>query len=198
MEAAFGSNAAQYGVLFFLGDEFYLKAGIELPDEDFYEGYAQIENGVGMITSMRTEFGYAIEDIQDEHATVTRERRISCATGYAAYDCIKSMADEAMASAPELKVNVYRIKNNFFGESITVAGLLTGKDVLEQLREASEKGELGETLLLPKVMLKADEDIFLDDMTPNELSEALGVKIEFVGNDGAELLNTLIGRCENP
>ena len=91
-----------------------------------------------------------------------------------------------------------RIKNNFFGESITVAGLLTGKDVLEQLREASEKGELGETLLLPKVMLKADEDIFLDDMTPNELSEALGVKIEFVGNDGAELLNTLIGRCENP
>ena len=184
--------------LFFLGDEFYLKAGIELPDEDFYEGYAQIENGVGMITSMRTEFGYAIEDIQDEHATVTRERRISCATGYAAYDCIKSMADEAMASAPELKVNVYRIKNNFFGESITVAGLLTGKDVLEQLREASEKGELGETLLLPKVMLKADEDIFLDDMTPNELSEALGVKIEFVGNDGAELLNTLIGRCENP
>lgn len=175
--------------LFFLGDEFYLKAGAELPDEEFYEGYAQIENGVGMITSMRTEFEYAIEDMENE-LSLTRERVISCATGYAAYDFIKELTDKAMSCTPELKVNVYKIKNNFFGESITVAGLLTGQDVLEQLKEA----ELGEKLLLPKVMLKADEELFLDDMTPKELSEALGVEIEFVGSDGAELLCALTGK----
>lgn len=191
----FGDECVQrYGSrIFFLGDEFYLKAGMELPDEEFYEGYAQIENGVGMITSMRTEFDYAIEDMENE-LSLTRERVISCATGYAAYDFIKEMAGKAISNAPELKVNVYRIRNDFFGESITVAGLLTGKDVLEQLKEASEKGELGEKLLLPKVMLKADEELFLDDMTPKELSEALGVEVEFVGSDGAELLCALLGK----
>lgn len=180
--------------IFFLGDEFYIKGEAELPDEAFYEGYAQIENGVGMITSMRTEFGYAIEDCDDLSSAVNGERVVSCATGYAAYDYIKEMADKAMASVSGLKVNVYRIKNNFFGENITVAGLLTGKDLLEQLGPISENGGLGEKLLLPKVMLRADGEVFLDDMTPKELSEALGVDIEFTESDGAEFLDALIGK----
>ncbi len=180
--------------IFFLGDEFYIKGGAKLPDDDFYEGYAQIENGVGMITSMRTEFDYAIEDREESDVALTKERVISCATGYAAYEYIKEMADKAMSAVPGLKINVYKIRNDFFGENITVVGLLTGKDLLEQLKPVAEKGELGEKLLLSKVMLRADGDLFLDDMTPKELSEALGVDIEFTESDGAEFLNALIGK----
>lgn len=188
----FGDKCAEkYGTrLFYLGDEFYIKSGMALPAEPFYEGYPQIENGVGMITSMRTEFDFAIEDAACTEEK-TAQRTVSCATGYAAYDLMRELADKAESANKGLKVKVYRIRNDFFGESITVAGLLTGRDILEQLKNEANNGGLGEKLLLPKVCLRAEGDLFLDGMTPKELSEALKVEIEFVSNDGYELLSAM-------
>ena len=186
---AFGDKCVEkYGTrLFYLGDEFYIKSGRALPNEEFYEGYPQIENGVGMVTSLRTEFDCAIEDEPKNNDV----RTVSCATGYAAYDVIRGLADKTEKENPGLKINVYKIRNDFFGESITVAGLLTGKDILAQLQSEAVAGRLGDKLLLPKVCLRAEGDLFLDGMTPAELSDALGVKIEFVPNDGYELLAAL-------
>ena len=186
---AFGDKCVEkYGTrLFYLGDEFYIKSGRALPNEEFYEGYPQIENGVGMVTSLRTEFDCAIEDEPKNNDV----RTVSCATGYAAYDVIRGLADKTEKENPGLKINVYKIRNDFFGESITVAGLLTGKDILAQLQSEAGAGRLGDKLLLPKVCLRAEGDLFLDGMTPEELSDALGVKIEFVPNDGYELLAAL-------
>ena len=173
--------------IFFPADELYIKGGLALPDEDFYEGYPQIENGVGMIASMKCEFEWALEDYKGSNAEVT----VSIATGYASYDFMKGLADEAMKSVPGLKVNVFRIKNDFFGENITVAGLLTGKDVTEQLSDAAKSGALGGKLLLPRVMLRSEGDLTLDGMTPEQMSEKLGVKIRFVSADGQDLLDAL-------
>ena len=177
--------------IFFPGDELYVKSGRPLPDEAFYEDFSQIENGVGMIASMKAEFDYEAE--QSEKSAVS-PRTVSCATGYAAYDFISSLAKKISETVKGLKVNVYRIKNNFFGESITVSGLLTGKDIAEQLKEHAERGELGQTLYLSRNMLRAEGDLFLDGMTPAELSDALcGVKIEFIQNDGAEFFSAISG-----
>ncbi len=175
--------------IFFCGDEFYIKSGTPLPNEEFYEGYAQIENGVGMITSLRTEFDDALEFSDTEKAA---PKTVSCATGYAAYNLIRELADKAMSKHPEIKLNVFKIKNNFFGESITVAGLLTGTDLAEQLKTHAENGDLGEKLLLPKVMLRAEGDLFLDGMTPEQLSEKLGTKIEFTEETGDSLLDAFL------
>ena len=179
--------------IFFCGDEFYLKGEVQFPKEEFYEGYPQIENGVGMITSMQTEFDWAAEDIEAEQSEKnTVKRTVSVATGYAAYDFIRELADHTEKLFDGLKVNVYKIRNDFFGENITVAGLLTGQDVLAQLKEYAEKGGLGEKLILPKVMLRAEGDLFLDGMTPKELSEGLGgIKIIFNQSEGEAFINAL-------
>ena len=190
---SFGDKCVEkYGSrIFYCGDELYIKAGISLPEESFYEGYAQIENGVGMITSMKTEFDIAAEAAEGDRS-YDGKRTVSIATGYAAYEFIKSLSEKVVELSEALTVNVYRIKNNFFGESITVAGLLTGKDIYEQLLPHAEAGELGDKLLLPRVMLRAEGDLFLDGMTPTELSEKLGVRIEFTESDGADFLNKVI------
>ncbi len=170
--------------IFFCSDEMYISCGREIPGEEYYEGYPQIENGVGMIRSMQSEFDDEM-DFLDEH-DLTVERHISIATGKAAYSFIKSLADELMRRVPTLHCEVYLITNDFFGHNITVAGLITGRDLIAQLNGKP----LGDRLLIPKVMLKADEPITLDDMTLDELKERLGVDIiptessgmEFVGN----------------
>ena len=115
---------------------------------------------------------------------------MSVATGVAAYDCVAKLAEKVSAeSGGKLKVNVYKILNNFFGESITVSGLLTGGDMLAQLKGRA----LGEELLIPQNTLKADEDIFLDDMTPAELSEGLGVPVTPSNDTGAGFIRSLLG-----
>ena len=179
--------------IFFCGDEFYLKGDVPFPDEEFYEGYPQIENGVGMITSMKTEFDWASEDIVAENVAPNNAKRtVSVATGYAAYDFIRELADRTEKLFDGLKVNVYKIRNDFFGENITVAGLLTGQDILAQLKEHAEKGELGEKLVLPKVTLRAEGDLFLDGMTPQQLSEGLGgIKIVFNQSEGQAFIDAL-------
>ncbi|MEE0968604.1 MAG: DUF512 domain-containing protein [Clostridia bacterium] len=185
----------KYGTrLFFCSDEFYLRAEREMPSEEYYEGYSQLENGVGMITSLRTE----VEDelrYFDEYLSCFRDkypngRGVSVATGVAAFDCVSSLAQKvAEKTEGLLKVRVYKVINNFFGESITVSGLLTGSDMLNSLSGE----ELYDELLIPENTLKADEDIFLDDMTPAELSRALGVKVTPSGESGEDFIKALMG-----
>ena len=174
--------------LFFPADELYIKAGLPLPDDSFYEDYAQIENGVGMITDMRTGVKLALEDTEKYPAEI-ENRRISIATGEAAYAHIKDLADMLMARFSGLDVKVYAIKNNFFGERITVSGLLTAKDIIEQL---SDK-ELGCELLIPASALRAEGDVLLDDVTPEELGEKLGVSIRAAQNDAEGFISAVLG-----
>ncbi len=174
---------------FFCADELYLKAGLPLPDENYYEGYAQIENGVGMITSLYTEFATELPFLDEYLATYSGPRTVSVCTGVAAYPTIRRMASELEAMVEGLTIYVYEIVNRFFGESVTVAGLLTGQDMAEQL----EGKPLGEQLIIPENTLRADESMFLDDMTPEELSLRLGVPVFPGKNDGAAFIRAMLG-----
>lgn len=187
----FGKNCIEkYGCrLFFPADELYIKAGLPLPDEDFYEGYSQIQNGVGMITDMRSAIEFELEDTESYKDVLTAPRSVSVATGYAAYDHIRAMCQRLESSFEGLSINVYPIRNDFFGDSITVAGLLTGKDISAQLLGK----ELGDALLFPAVCLRAEGDVFLDDMTPEELSAILGVPCSPAGSDGGEFIRAVLG-----
>ena len=174
--------------LFYPADEFYVKAGLELPDDEFYGEYSQIENGVGMLTDMKASVEYELEELS-EYSDYTPPRCVSIATGQAAYGHIKSLSDKLMQSFQGLDIKVYEIKNDFFGESITVSGLLTGKDMLAQL---SGK-QLGEALLFSSNALRADGEVFLDDLTPKELSDALGVPAIPVDSDGRAFICAVLG-----
>ena len=176
--------------LFYAADEFYLKAGREIPDADYYEDYSQIENGVGMLRSCQDEFNMAIEDVIDLLEDKDTERTLSLVTGVAAYPMIERQIDRLKCICPNLSVNIYKIVNNFFGESITVSGLLTGKDMYEQLKDKP----LGEELLIPQNCLRHGEEVFLCGMTVQELSEKLGVPVRASGNDGYELCEAVLGR----
>lgn len=188
---AFGNAClAHYGSrLFFPSDEFYLKAGRPLPDDDFYESYAQIENGVGMLTDLRTSFSYEMEHAEDYRAEFSAPRTVTIVTGYAAYGLLRELADELQAKFAGLTVHVTPIKNDFFGDEITVAGLLTGKDMIAGLRGK----ELGDALLFPASTLRAEGDIFLDDLSPDDLARELGVPAVAVGNDACELIRSVLG-----
>ena len=176
---------------FFAADEFYLKSGRPLPPTEYYEDYPQIENGVGMLRSFSDEFGMAVEDVEDMISRFSGERTVTVVTGVAAYDMLSSAADKLMALCNGLKVNVVKIINKFFGESITVAGLLTGKDICDQL----EGVELGDELLVPSAALRADDEDFLCGMTLKELSHRLGVKATPVGGDGYGFAEAVFGIC---
>ena len=176
---------------FFAADELYLKSGRPLPPAEYYEDYPQIENGVGMLRSFADEFGMASEDVEDMLAGFFGERTVTVVTGAAAFDMLSVSADKLMALCPGLKVNVIKIINKFFGESITVAGLLTGKDICDQL----EGVELGDELLVPAAALRADDEDFLCGMTLKELSHKLGVRITPVGNDGYQFAEAVFGIC---
>jgi NifB/MoaA-like Fe-S oxidoreductase len=180
----------QYGSrLFYPSDEWYLTAGLPLPEDDYYEGYPQIENGVGMLTDMRTGFDYELEEADAYRAEFKAPRTVSVVTGLAAYGHISSLASRLTEEFSGLTVHVYPIENRFFGERITVAGLLTGQDMRDQL-----KGKpLGDTLFFPSVTLRAEGDVFLDDMTPAELSEALGVPVHPLESEPSAFIRGILG-----
>ena len=178
--------------IFCCADEFYLKAGLPLPEEEYYGDYEQIENGVGMLRSLYEEFATELEWLEEYIPANGMEKRdVSLVTGRAAAPMLRALAQMLCARVPELSVTVYEIENRFFGPEITVAGLLTGKDVCEQLADKV----LGEELLFPATMLRAEGDLFLCGMTPQELSEYLKVPTRAVKNEGAALLAALLG-CE--
>ena len=171
----------------YASDEFYLLAKRQMPDADYYGEFLQLENGVGLWALLLKE---ATDAIAEEEYKLEQKRKISVVTGVAAYHLITEIVDKCKQKWDNLECKVYKIKNNFFGEKITVAGLVTAADIKEQL-----KGEnLGEELLIPAVMLRKEGDMFLDSITLNELSRDLGVKITPVDNDGYLLIDALLGK----
>ena len=175
-----------YGTrLFYPADEFYIMAERALPDEAFYESYAQLENGVGLVTLLKSEFFEALEQYEPDDI----ERSVCIATGEAAYPFIKQMAGAACQKWQNLKCTVVKVENEFFGRSITVAGLVTGTDLINKL-----KGQVDcERLLIPSVMLRSEGDLFLDSVSIDEVSKQLGIPVCAVPNDGYELLDAILG-----
>lgn len=175
----------EYGLHFIhAGDEWYILAGEEVPQEENYDGYLQLENGVGMIRLLQDEFAESYEELSgDEH-----EAELSIATGVLAYDYLAVMIEKLKEKYPNVKVHLYKIINHFFGESITVAGLITGQDLIAQLQGK----ELGKRLLLPCSMLRSGEEVFLDDVTVEEVKEALQVEVDIVKSSGQDLIEAII------
>ena len=169
----------------FPADEFYLLAGRELPDTDFYEDYPQYENGVGLMRSLYDEVVSALEDAPAD----IPPRKVTVATGTAAEDFHRMLAGMITERLPQISIEVVGIINHFFGETITVAGLVTGGDLTEQLRGR----ELGDQLLIPQVMLKADEPFFLDDIRVEDVERELGITIRSVRNDGYDYIDSILG-----
>lgn len=172
--------------LVWASDEFYLKAKREMPQAEYYENYSQIENGVGMCTNLREEFYAQMSEYEGERLP---SYHVSLATGVAAYPLIKELADEFMAAYEGYIIDVHEIKNDFFGHSITVAGLITGKDLINQLKDKA----LAETLLIPSVMLRSEGDVFLDDVSREDVERALSVKLELSDCTGAGLFYRFLG-----
>ena len=167
-------------------DEFYLLAEREIPEADYYGDFLQLENGVGLWSLLRSE---ALQALEDCDYVPQVERRVSLASGEAAYPLIKMIADKCAEKNPLLSARVFAIKNNFFGGKINVSGLVTATDIEQQLNDEN----LGEELLIPSVMLRTEGDMFLDSVTVDELSGRLGVKITPVNNDGYELVDAILG-----
>ena len=179
----------QYGLHFIhASDEWYILAGRDFPPEEVYDGYIQLENGVGMMRLLYNEF---MEALEQENSS-DRERTISLATGVLAYDMINILVQKMQEKFKNIRVHVYKIINYFFGETITVSGLLTGGDIIKQLQGK----ELGEILLLPSNVLRAGEEVFLDDVTLEEVKTALQVDINIVKSGGKDLLDAFTGTCE--
>ncbi|MBE6702428.1 MAG: DUF512 domain-containing protein [Ruminococcaceae bacterium] len=176
--------------IFCCADEFYLKGELPLPEEAYYGDYEQIENGVGMLRSLMAEFGRELTFLEDYLPPKgVNGRRVSMVTGKAAAPTMRLLADTLMRKISGITVRIFEVENKFFGPEITVAGLLTGKDVADQL---SGK-DLGDELLFPATMLRAEGDLFLCGMTPKELSEILDVPLRPVRGDGGELLAAMLG-----
>ena len=166
------------------GDEWYILAGEELPKEERYDGYLQLENGVGMLRLLEDEFDEALREAEGDN----KVREVSAATGLLAGPYIQKMADRLMAKYPNTKIHVYPIRNDFFGELITVSGLITGKDLIAQLRGR----QIGEKLLLPCNMFRSGEEVFLDDVTLADVEEALQVRADIVKSSGRDFIDAVL------
>ncbi len=196
----------KYGTHFIhASDEWYILADRDLPEEERYDGYLQLENGVGMMRLMLTEFEDALQEetsavfkmpaernpvageLNTVEDTVIGKSELSIATGHLAYPYIQQMADRMMESFPNLKIHVYPITNHFFGELITVSGLITGQDLVAQLKGK----ELGECLLLPENILRSGEDVFLDDLHVSEVENTLQVPINIVKSSGYDFVHCI-------
>lgn len=180
----------EYGLHFVhASDEWYALAGEELPEAERYDGYLQLENGVGMLRLQMEEFDEAMAQLEEEPEKYENcGGELSVATGKMAYPYLSVMAERMTARFPRLRVHVYAVANDFFGEQITVSGLLTGQDVIRQL---SDK-RLGDRLLLPQNVLRSGEDYFLDDVTVAQMEKALQVKIDIVKSSGHDFVHTVL------
>ncbi len=188
----------QYGLHFVhASDEWYLNAGRAFPEDARYDGYVQLENGVGMMRLLLDESEEALAQLRQELGAHRRSgdltRALTLATGALAYPVIKSLADRIMELLPGICIHVVCIRNEFFGETITVSGLITGQDLIRQLGERKERGEaLGDALLIPSNMLRTGEETFLDDMTRGDVETALAIKVVAVEPGGGALLEAVL------
>lgn len=168
----------------FLSDEFYLKAELPLPNGEYYEGYPQLENGVGMLTLLEEEFLEYFNTLEGDN----KKREFSVATGKLAYPLIKKLCNKICEKFTNTKIEVYEIINNFYGETITVSGLLTGVDIIEQLKGK----KLGEKLYLPPNCVRADDTVLLDDLHIEDIEKQLNIKVELSKDNGAEFIKQFI------
>ncbi len=170
--------------LFYPADEFFLQSGTPIPDCDYYENFEQIENGVGMTACFDRDFR---EVMASTFSDKTLKAKLTLVTGVLIFDFISAVCEDIRDKFPNVSITVYPITNKFFGEKITVAGLVTGGDIIEQLKGK----DLGDCLLIPGTMLK-DGKVFLDDITLAELSRVLKIKVSNAGSRAEELVNTVI------
>lgn len=169
-------------------DEFFIKANRPIPDAEYYEDFAQLDNGVGVIALQRQEFQSALEELEESDLV----RKITIATGIDARPFLQDLVCKLQKKWRNFECDVVAIENEFFGKTITVAGLVTGNDLIRQLKEK----DLGEALLLPACMLRHEQDLFLDDVSLEQVSNALNIPIVLSENNGYEFLDALIGKKE--
>ena len=175
-----------YGTHFIhAGDEWYILAEREIPEEDTYDGYLQLENGVGMLRLLKEEFEETFSTMEGD----SKEREVSLATGKLAYPYLQELLERLQDKFPNLKSHLYQIDNDFFGERITVSGLITGQDLIAQLKDK----KLGTKLLLPCNMFRDGEEFFLDDVTLSEVKESLQVEVDIVKSSGQDFIESIIG-----
>ena len=175
----------EYGIHFIhAGDEWYILAGEEMPEEERYDGYLQLENGVGMLRLLENEFEEAYEKVDGDD----RDRELSIATGFLAYPYIQKMASRIEEKYFNTQIHVYPIRNDFFGELITVSGLITGRDLIHQLQNQ----KLGDRLLLPCNMFRSQEEVFLDDITLAQVEDALQVRAYIVKSSGQDFIDVIV------
>ncbi len=180
-------------------DEWFILAGREIPEADYYEGYGQLENGVGMVRLLIDQVRERLSELREEPERFLpaqeaeggekgKRRRVSIATAKLVYPTICMLAKEVMDCCPWLSVEVYCIRNDFFGEMITVSGLMTGQDIIAQLKGK----DLGQVLFLPENVLRAGEEVLLDDLTISDLAGALGKPVDIIGPEGKNFVDKLL------
>lgn len=186
---------AEHGIHFVqASDEFYILAERPMPEEERYDGYIQLENGVGMLRLLDTEVTETLEELKrkkkrkKKEEKMVAEEELSIATGKLAYPYLKKQVEKIMKDFPQKKVHIYEIRNDFFGPMITVAGLITGQDLKAQLTGQ----KLGKRLLLPACMFRSGEEVFLDDMTREQLQNALQVPVNIVKSSGQDLVDAIL------
>ena len=178
-------NYERHGIHFIhASDEWYILAEREMPEEGRYDGYIQLENGVGMLRLLHEE----VMDALDEKTDDGKEEELSIATGRLPYPYLDKLVKGIMKVYPGRKVHIYPIRNDFFGEKITVAGLITGQDLIAQLKDKP----LGDRLILPSVMFKSGEEVFLDDITKTQAEDALQIPINIVKSSGYDLVDAIL------
>ena len=178
-------NYERHGIHFIhASDEWYILAEREMPEKGRYDGYIQLENGVGMLRLLHEE----VMDALDEKTDDGKEEELSIATGRLPYPYLDTLVKEIMKVYPGRKVHIYPIRNDFFGEKITVAGLITGQDLIAQLKDKP----LGDRLILPAVMFKSGEEVFLDDITKTQAEDALQIPINIVKSSGYDLVDAIL------
>ncbi len=170
----------------FLSDEFYIMANRKLLNYDEYEGFIQFETGVGMISKFEREIKDYLENLSEDYKS--KIKKVSIATGHSAYEFMCEMAKCIMEKCPNVQIEVYKIINNFFGDTITVSGLVTATDIIDQLKDK----DLGETLYIPRSMLKADEEIFLDNITLEEISNIMEIEVVPCLNEGKDFIDKIL------
>ncbi|MBQ0001104.1 MAG: DUF512 domain-containing protein [Clostridiales bacterium] len=181
---------ALHGIHFIhASDEWYILAGEELPQEDSYDGYIQLENGVGMLRLLETEVLEELENREGDDRAITG----TVATGKLAAPFIKKNMELIREKYPNVHIEVVTITNEFFGEKITVSGLITGADLIAQLKDRP----LGDKLLLPCNMLRSGESVFLDDISIEDVKKALGTEIVVVETEGADLVKAVLESSDN-
>lgn len=190
----------KYGLHFMhASDEWYITAERPFPEEDRYDGYIQLENGVGMMRLFINEFEQALDGViknsNYQETRKTLKRTVTIATGKLTCKVMKECSSRLMDAFEGLQVKVYAIRNDFFGETITVSGLITGQDLIKQLKDKQNQGvDLGDSLLIPANMLRSGEEVFLDDLTVDDVRKELNIHVVDVDSSGGDFIEAILNK----